>query len=84
MRKFDGRNRPRRGRCHLQCGRIYKDAEMSHAKISCAPWKSLQCGRIYKDAEIGYTGGSEGAFFFLQCGRIYKDAEIGWTAILRD
>ena len=38
----------------LQCGRIYKDAEIG-ASVGDEKWKAtrLQCGRIYKDAEIG-------------------------------
>ena len=37
----------------LQCGRIYKDAEIQARKSGASgggAW--LQCGRIYKDAEI--------------------------------
>ena len=54
MRKFIGArlNGPRNNA--LQCGRIYKDAEI---KRRMAPLEGrlikLQCGRIYKDAEIG-------------------------------
>ena len=36
----------------LQCGRIYKDAEISWAAADEAAPHQLQCGRIYKDAEI--------------------------------
>ena len=37
----------------LQCGRIYKDAEIPRLLLSLAPSRCLlQCGRIYKDAEI--------------------------------
>ena len=37
----------------LQCGRIYKDAEIGDGRV-CTSTKldQLQCGRIYKDAEI--------------------------------
>ena len=38
---------------HLQCGRIYKDAEIGqYAVVELAEYTDLQCGRIYKDAEI--------------------------------
>ena len=37
----------------LQCGRIYKDAEIRNGDEDEAPNPTqLQCGRIYKDAEI--------------------------------
>ena len=37
----------------LQCGRIYKDAEISPlARGFIIAGLVLQCGRIYKDAEI--------------------------------
>ena len=36
----------------LQCGRIYKDAEIYNALKKAASFGALQCGRIYKDAEI--------------------------------
>ena len=37
----------------LQCGRIYKDAEMKLANAAASKAVVfLQCGRIYKDAEI--------------------------------
>ena len=61
----------------LQCGRIYKDAEITNADACQVPPDMLQCGRIYKDAEIvrllfpKMWSPNE-----LQCGRIYKDAEI--------
>ena len=63
----------------LQCGRIYKDAEINlEPEIETLEQTILQCGRIYKDAEmrerhVPMDGGSVS----LQCGRIYKDAEIG-------
>ena len=37
----------------LQCGRIYKDAEIGiECEVSGYGGMVLQCGRIYKDAEI--------------------------------
>ena len=62
----------------LQCGRIYKDAEISPlARGFIIAGLVLQCGRIYKDAEITYRSGGGGPDARkLQCGRIYKDAEI--------
>ena len=37
----------------LQCGRIYKDAEMGKQDARAHDvFFRLQCGRIYKDAEI--------------------------------
>ena len=37
----------------LQCGRIYKDAEIGRTICTVSrPEILLQCGRIYKDAEI--------------------------------
>ena len=36
----------------LQCGRIYKDAEMTGTSTGRSSSLRLQCGRIYKDAEI--------------------------------
>ena len=36
----------------LQCGRIYKDAEIEDRGFLIELASSLQCGRIYKDAEI--------------------------------
>ena len=42
----------------LQCGRIYKDAEIdSHRSNTDCIADDLQCGRIYKDAEMGYNPG---------------------------
>ena len=39
----------------LQCGRIYKDAEIPRfASKPSQNARLLQCGRIYKDAEIEY------------------------------
>ena len=35
----------------LQCGRIYKDAEIPAATLDNNCYQYLQCGRIYKDAE---------------------------------
>ena len=40
----------------LQCGRIYKDAEICRARPRPRRFARLQCGRIYKDAEICGTG----------------------------
>ena len=37
---------------YLQCGRIYKDAEILPAPFAQPMRCSLQCGRIYKDAEM--------------------------------
>ena len=36
----------------LQCGRIYKDAEILVRRAKTVLTPRLQCGRIYKDAEI--------------------------------
>ena len=41
----------------LQCGRIYKDAEISGAAGARRLSVVLQCGRIYKDAEIRVIDG---------------------------
>ena len=62
----------------LQCGRIYKDAEIIAISrhIVKAVHDSLQCGRIYKDAEMPKRKPKRKAQNILQCGRIYKDAEI--------
>ena len=61
----------------LQCGRIYKDAEIYKFGGEPVPAKKLQCGRIYKDAEIhAILRRLWSVIFRLQCGRIYKDAEI--------
>ena len=62
----------------LQCGRIYKDAEIcSRAKKRNTSSATLQCGRIYKDAEIDANDATDTKpRIYLQCGRIYKDAEI--------
>ena len=38
----------------LQCGRIYKDAEICVFHSNPFVVQYLQCGRIYKDAEIKY------------------------------
>ena len=44
----------------LQCGRIYKDAEIGYLVRHGVPGIAyLQCGRIYKDAEIRLFGGEE-------------------------
>ena len=61
----------------LQCGRIYKDAEINMLIYLLVNFFLLQCGRIYKDAEICIR--RLHVFddaVMLQCGRIYKDAEI--------
>ena len=60
----------------LQCGRIYKDAEITLSIHALARHVLLQCGRIYKDAEINYTRRRCRPCIGLQCGRIYKDAEM--------
>ena len=61
----------------LQCGRIYKDAEIRKASPHSGGPHSLQCGRIYKDAEIRPRRClADASPPGLQCGRIYKDAEI--------
>ena len=41
-----------RGGSQLQCGRIYKDAEIAKLLADAENIDMLQCGRIYKDAEI--------------------------------
>ena len=62
----------------LQCGRIYKDAEIyEDVPVTLAPAELLQCGRIYKDAEMLSTPlYNPRPVNSLQCGRIYKDAEM--------
>ena len=60
----------------LQCGRIYKDAEMGEHRGCIASADLLQCGRIYKDAEMLGAVNARISLGWLQCGRIYKDAEI--------
>ena len=53
MRKFRGRYVAKAGVLDLQCGRIYKDAEIFGASPRLSNFAhNLQCGRIYKDAEI--------------------------------
>ena len=42
----------------LQCGRIYKDAEIRWPYLRGQDNAGLQCGRIYKDAEIRKAAGS--------------------------
>ena len=64
----------------LQCGRIYKDAEIQTKRRLWRPAPDLQCGRIYKDAEIDMIFSEARANRDLQCGRIYKDAEIAGDA----
>ena len=54
MRKYEGYNHTDHTDHWLQCGRIYKDAEI---KCLCRHGEGetrLQCGRIYKDAEIRF------------------------------
>ena len=62
----------------LQCGRIYKDAEIRQkAQNTTCRIPTLQCGRIYKDAEMSLCPIALCcAWGDLQCGRIYKDAEM--------
>ena len=61
----------------LQCGRIYKDAEIRDGEVITGGHViELQCGRIYKDAEIGESLNARPLCVELQCGRIYKDAEM--------
>ena len=61
----------------LQCGRIYKDAEICILVFVLKRTQIvLQCGRIYKDAEISRAELKLAMQNSLQCGRIYKDAEI--------
>ena len=53
MRKFLCLSIVTPGGLSLQCGRIYKDAEMlSDQRVLLVYHARLQCGRIYKDAEI--------------------------------
>ena len=67
----------------LQCGRIYKDAEIVYARdMLLSATSRLQCGRIYKDAEMGLEMMRKSKTITkLQCGRIYKDAEIRAHAV---
>ena len=83
MRKWNGNDLDASGYFDLQCGRIYKDAEIDETNDSAEARVLLQCGRIYKDAEIRWAGReNEGAHRDLQCGRIYKDAEMRqWRAM---
>ena len=61
----------------LQCGRIYKDAEIDvRGTGTHSDRANLQCGRIYKDAEMHWQRMGTSSLASLQCGRIYKDAEI--------
>ena len=76
MRKCDKNRIGQNGRDELQCGRIYKDAEIRLPGHGDAAERELQCGRIYKDAEIMLSEKSRAVISALQCGRIYKDAEI--------
>ena len=77
MRKFVVLELRGSKRYRLQCGRIYKDAEMRYVHVrETNHGDFLQCGRIYKDAEINSVGDHDWYFTDLQCGRIYKDAEI--------
>ena len=64
------RKSPLSGREHLpcrfplQCGRIYKDAEIRCSNPCYRPRDSpLQCGRIYKDAEMDGSGRCSGSSF---------------------
>ena len=77
MRKLLAAHPQSAGMGFLQCGRIYKDAEILEGVIE-AVWVAipLQCGRIYKDAEIKGPQGYSARPWILQCGRIYKDAEM--------
>ena len=53
MRKYEKRWRKALEQVGLQCGRIYKDAEIhAKARLIALCGGQLQCGRIYKDAEI--------------------------------
>ena len=81
MRKSKRKARNTISRTLLQCGRIYKDAEIWILWIARICWHiHLQCGRIYKDAEMSCKGLAYGGeLVHLQCGRIYKDAEISIT-----
>ena len=57
MRKSLVANGQARPSEELQCGRIYKDAEIwSLCRPCSARHRELQCGRIYKDAEICVSG----------------------------
>ena len=66
----------------LQCGRIYKDAEIWKQECDVGISYNLQCGRIYKDAEIVTVDVQYFNDETLQCGRIYKDAEICYSGRL--
>ena len=88
MRKLSGEIRLILRLCpELQCGRIYKDAEIWQGSGANYDFSDmLQCGRIYKDAEIGQnvSGLDYTHICVLQCGRIYKDAEIRRVATLAE
>ena len=53
----------------LQCGRIYKDAEIADLNVTEAKRILLQCGRIYKDAEM-----HDGGFGFTETGYSFNVA----------
>ena len=57
MRKFSEKVDAVKNLGRLQCGRIYKDAEIRRFDLPRAARALLQCGRIYKDAEINQTEG---------------------------
>ena len=76
MRKSANKRLKRQGIDLLQCGRIYKDAEIMTESDADVRDLTLQCGRIYKDAEITILATVTNISASLQCGRIYKDAEI--------
>ena len=80
MQKSDPSNVNKPVLVSLQCGRIYKDAEIRRKVAEANDWnRLLQCGRIYKDAEIADYCVEIISRLTLQCGRIYKDAEIRCT-----
>ena len=61
----------------LQCGRIYKDAEILLNIPSCIPTStSFNVAASIKMRKSECSGGLTGRPRHLQCGRIYKDAEI--------
>ena len=77
MRKWGVPSSPNTDGAPLQCGRIYKDAEMEYPGYACQ-----RCARSFNVAASIKMRKSQArrrvakAPLALQCGRIYKDAEM--------
>ena len=78
MRKFHFRPiRPRSRPCVLQCGRIYKDAEIEFCYYgNDGSILSFNVAASIKMRKFDASVTLPQLSFPLQCGRIYKDAEI--------